>query len=244
MIGGFILSGGDTGKTVIIRAIGPSLTSIPGVLQDPILELHKPDGTVVVNDDWKATQQSEIEATGLEPANDMESAIIASLPPVDPGVAGSGLYTAIVTGKNNGTGVALVEVYDLDDPNSTSYLGNISTRGLVGTGDNVMIGGFIIGEGGHIGQVLVRAIGPSLTTLPGALQDPTLMVFNDQGMVVMLNDNWQDTNAGAIEATGLAPKDPRESAVLADLPPGAYTAMVQGVGGTTGVGLVEVYYLP
>jgi hypothetical protein len=208
------------------------------------LELHKPDGTVVVNDDWKATQQSEIEATGLEPANDMESAIIASLPPVDPGVAGSGLYTAIVTGKNGGTGVALVEVYDLDDPNSTSYLGNISTRGLVGTGDNVMIGGFIIGEGGHIGQVLVRAIGPSLTTLPGALQDPTLMVFNDQGMVVMLNDNWQDTNAGAIEATGLAPKDPRESAVLADLPPGAYTAMVQGVGGTTGVGLVEVYYLP
>src|SRR4029453_10515692 len=123
------------------------------------------------------------------------------------------------------------------------YLANISTRGFVQTADKAMIGGFIMGAGGQTGQVVVRAIGPSLTAIPGALQDPTLDLYNAEGMVVALNDNWEDTNADAIEATGLAPTDSRESAVLVDLPPGAYTAIVQGKGGTSGVGLVEVYYI-
>ena len=243
LIGGFILTGGTEAKTVIIRAIGPSLP-LSGVLADPVLELHEPDGTVVTNDNWKASQQAEIEATGLAPANDLEAAIIATLPPVDPGVAGSGVYTAIVSGKNSGAGIGLVEVYDLDDPTTPTYLANISTRGFVQTDDKAMIGGFIIGAGGQTGQVLVRAIGPSLTTIPDALQDPILTLYNDQGMVVALNDNWQDWNKDAIEATGLAPNDPRESAILADLQPGTYTAIVQGTGSTTGVGLVEVYYIP
>ena len=137
-----------------------------------------------------------------------------------------------------------MEVYDLDDPNATTYLANISTRGDVETGDNVMIGGFIIGEGGQTGQVVVRAIGPSLTSIPDSLQDPTLNLYNGQGMLVAQNDNWADTNGDAIAATGLAPNDARESAILASLAPGAYTAIVAGNGGTSGVGLVEVYYIP
>lgn len=248
MIGGFILAGGTEPKTVIVRAIGPSLSSsnppVAGALVDPVLELHEPDGTIIVNDNWKDSQQTAIEASGLAPTNDLESAIIATLPPVDPQVDGSGLYTAIVYGKNGGTGIGLVEVYDLDDPNAATYLGNISTRGSVETGDNAMIGGFIIGAGADSGDLVVRAIGPSLTGVPGALQDPTLSLFNAQGFVVALNDDWQDTNATAISDTGLAPTDPRESAILATLPPGAYTALVQGKNGTTGIGLVEVYYLP
>jgi hypothetical protein len=209
-----------------------------------VLELHEPDGTVVTNDNWKTSQQAAIEATGLAPANDLEAAIIATLPPVDPAVAGSGVYTAIVSGKNSGTGIGLVEVYDLDDPTTPTYLANISTRGFVQTDDKAMIGGFIIGAGGQTGQVLVRAIGPSLTTIPDALQDPILTLYDNQGVVLTVNDNWEDTNASGIEATNLAPNDPRESAILADLQPGTYTAIVQGKGSTTGVGLLEVYYIP
>ena len=207
-----------------------------GALADPVLELHEPDGTIVTNDNWKSNQQTEIEATGLAPSNDLESAIIATLP--------EGLYTAIVSGKDNGTGVGLVEVYDLDDPAATTYLGNISTRGFVQTAEKAMIGGFIIGEGVQTGQVVVRAIGPSLTSIPDALQDPTLSLYDAQGMVVAVNDDWEEANKDAIEATGLAPSDLRESAILADLVPGAYTAIVEGTGGTSGIGLVEVYYIP
>ncbi len=248
LIGGFIITGGTEAKNVIIRAMGPSLSSnnppIAGALADPILELHKSDGSTIVNDNWRDTQSAAIEASGLAPTNDLESAIIATLDPIDPQVPGSGVYTAIVYGKNNGTGVGLVEVYDLDDPNAPTYLANISTRGFVQSGDNAMIGGFIIGEGGEMGEVVVRAIGPSLTGLPDTLQDPTLNLYNAQGFLVALNDDWQDTNAIAISDTGLAPSDPRESAILAALPPGAYTALVQGKGGASGIGLVEVYYLP
>jgi hypothetical protein len=235
LIGGFILSGGTESKTVIIRAIGPSLP-LDGVLADPVLELHKPDGSVVVNDNWKDSQQIAITASGLAPDNDLESAIIASLPP--------GLYTAIMHGKGSTTGVGLVEVYDLDDPNSATYLANISTRAFAQPGDNAMIGGFIIGEGGHTGQVVVRAIGPSLITVADALSDPILNLFDAQGALVAQNDDWADPNGTAIEATGLAPTDSRESAILADLAPGAYTAIVQGKAESSGVGLVEVYYLP
>lgn len=235
LIGGFIVTGGDAPKTVILRAIGPSLP-LSGALADPVLELHKPDGSVVLNDNWKDSQQAEIEATGLAPGNDLESAILATLSP--------GLYTAIVRGNNDGTGLGLVEVYDLDDPNSPAYLANISTRGFAQSGDNAMIGGFIIGDGGQTGQVVVRAIGPSLTSVPDALSDPILGLFDAQGVLVNQNDDWADTNGAAIEATGLAPSDSHESAILAALAPGAYTAIVQGKGNIPGVGLVEVYYLP
>jgi hypothetical protein len=234
LIGGFILTGTEP-KTVILRAIGPSLP-LDSVLADPVLELHEPDGSVVTNDNWKESQQAAIEATGLAPANDLESAIVATLSP--------GTYTAIMSGKDDGTGIGLVEVYDLDDPNATTYLANISTRGDVQSGDNVMIGGFIIGEGGQTGQVVVRAIGPSLTSIPDALQDPTLSLYDGQGTLLEQNNDWADTNGDAIAATGLAPNDSRESAILASLSPGAYTAIVADNTGNSGVGLVEVYYIP
>jgi hypothetical protein len=236
LIGGFILTGSEP-KTVIVRAVGPSLP-LDGFLADPVLQLYKPDGSIEENDNWKDTQQAEIQASGLAPTNDKESALIATL--------SANAYTVIVSGKNGGTGVGLVEVYDLDDSAATTYLANISTRGYVQSGDNAMIGGFIIGEGGHTGSVVVRAIGPSLAgTVPDALVDPTLNLYNAQGMLVNQNDNWADANGDAIAATGLAPSNALESAILADLAPGAYTAVVQGNGtNAAGVGLVEVYYLP
>ena len=217
LIGGFILAGGDAPKRLIIRAIGPSLedAGISDALANPILELHDSAGVLLtLNDNWKTSQQAEIEATGLAPSSDLESAIVATLP--------QGLYTALMYGKDNGTGVGLVEVYDLDDPNSVAYLANISTRGFVQPDDKAMIGGFIIGTGGQTGQVVVRAIGPSLTSIPDALQDPTLNLYNAEGAVVAVNDDWQEaTNEAALEATGLAPNDGRESAILAGLVPGA-----------------------
>jgi len=190
----------------------------------------------VTNDNWKDTQQAEIETTGLAPSMDSESAILATLNP--------GAYTAIVRGVGGGTGVALVEAYDLDAIAGTTA--NISTRGFVDTGDNVMIGGFIVGSGGNgDATVLVRAIGPSLTALgvTGALQDPTLDLHDGNGLTLMSNDNWRDTQEGDILATGLQPADDAESAILQTLAPGNYTAIVQGAGATTGVGLVEVYHL-
>lgn len=239
------MAGGEAPKTLIIRAIGPSLAStVPGAMQDPVLELHAPDGSVITNDNWQSDQESEIEASGLAPTNDLESAIVATLSPVDPGDPGSGLYSAIVSGKGGATGIALVEVYDLDDPNGTTYLANISTRGFIQTADKVMIGGFIIGEGAELGQVVVRAIGPSLSGLPGTLPDPVLSLYDAEGTLLEENDNWQDSNGEAIAETGLAPTDAAESAILASLAPGPYTAVVRGQGDTTGIGLVEVYYIP
>ena len=237
LIGGFIVTGAAP-KQVIVRAIGPALTGfgVPGALADPILELNGANG-VTTNDDWKDTQQAEIEATGLQPTEDAESAILATLAP--------GAYTAIVRGVNGTTGVGLVEAYDLDQP-ADSKLANISTRGFIDTGDNVMIGGFIIGPE-DLGDttVLVRAIGPSLENfgVANALQEPTLDLFDGNGILLSTNDDWMDTQQTEIEDTGLAPTDDRESAILATLPPGGYTAIVRGVGDTTGVGLVEVYHL-
>ena len=238
LIGGFIISG-SAPKKVIVRAIGPSLGDfgVQGALANPTLELHEPDGTVITNDDWKDDQQPDIEATGLEPMNDLESAIVETLAP--------GPYTAIVQGKDGTTGIGLVEAYDLDEP-VDSELANISTRGFIDTGDNVMIGGFIIGpEGLGDATVLVRGIGPSLADfgVPGALQDPTLELHDGSGNTLMTNDDWKDDQQSEIEATGLAPSDDRESAILSTLAPGAYTAIVRGALDTTGVGLVEVYHL-
>ena len=240
-IGGFIISG--TGpKTVILRAIGPSLTAdgVPGALQDPTLELHNHTGALIAfNDNWRDTQQSTIQATGLAPEDNRESAIVQTLAPA--------AYTAIVRGKAGTSGVALVEAYDLD-PNANSKLANISTRGFVGTGDNVMIGGFIVGGGLGVNgagseEVLVRGLGPSLTQrgVPNALQDPTLDLHDGNGAIIALNDNWKDTQQSEIQATGLAPSNDRESAILATLVQGNYTVILRGRNNTTGVGLVEVY---
>lgn len=239
LIGGFIITGAEA-KNVMLRAIGPTLGSlgIAGALADPVLELHGSDGSLMTtNDDWKDTQQSEIEATGLQPSSDLESAIIATLEP--------GSYTVIVSGKDGGTGVGLVEGYDLNQA-ADSQLGNISTRGFVEIGSNVMIGGFILGGAAGNSNVLVRALGPSLTPLgvTGALADPTLELHDKDGALIRSDDNWKESQQSEIEATGLQPQNDLESALFETLAPGAYTAIVAGKDGLTGVALVEVYRLP
>ena len=256
LIGGFIVTG-SVMKTVAIRAIGPSLANfnppVAGPLADPVLELHEPDGTVVTNNDWmtnNVTDQAIIVANGLDmyngvPISDLESIIIATLSPRDPSVAGSGEYTAVMSGNGGTTGVGLVEVYDLDQP-AASELANISTRGLVGTVDNVLIGGIIVGGGGGGGAtVLVRAIGPSLTGqgVSGVLADPTLELHDVNGTLIASNDNWKDNQEAAITATGIPPTNDLEPAIEDFLLPGNYTAIVQGQGGGTGVALVEAYNL-
>lgn len=237
LIGGFIISGSDP-KKVIIRAIGPSLRAagVDGTLSDPTLELHDSSGaTIASNDNWKETQQAEIQATGIPPANELESAIVRTLSP--------GAYTAIVRGRNGATGVGLVEAYDLA-PSANSKLANISTRGFVGNSGNVMIGGFIAGPAGAgAGQVAVRAIGPSLSAagVSGALQDPTLELHDGNGATLSTNDNWQDTQPYDVESSGLVPRNDAESVVVTTVVPGNYTAIVRGKNNGTGVGLVEVY---
>jgi hypothetical protein len=259
MIGGFIIEG-TLAKTVILRAIGPELTvppfNIPNALADPTLELHDSSGALIAsNDNWQNTiiggiittsQVSAIQNSGHAPTRPTESAIIATLQP--------GNYTAIVRGRNNSVGVALVEVYDVS-PDATSILGNISTRDFVQTGNNVMIGGFII-EGTRPKTVILRAIGPELAAppfnIPNVLADPTLELHNGSGALIASNDNWQSTIIGgiitssqvsAIQNSGHAPTQPSESAIIATLQPGNYTAIVRGVNNITGVALVEVYDL-
>jgi hypothetical protein len=225
---------------MVVRAIGPSLTAfgVAGALTNPVLELHGPGGfATITNDDWRSSQQAEIQATGLAPGNNLESAIVATLPP--------GAYTAVVRGQGTGTGVGLVEAYDLESW-ADARLGNISTRGFVDAGENVMIGGLIAGPvSSAIGQILVRAIGPSLSAfgVPNALQDPTLELHDGNGGLLASNNDWGDTQQTAIAATGLAPSNIKESAILSTLSPGGYTAVVSGAGNTTGVALVEVYKL-
>ncbi len=239
LIGGFIITGTEP-KEVALRGIGPSLTAlgVAGALADPVLELHKPDGSIIANDNWKATQQAAITAAGLALTNDLESAILVTLAP--------GPYTVILSGKNGGQGVGLIEAYDLDQA-AASTLANISTRGFVQTGDDVLIGGFIVGGGGGgASTVIVRAIGPSLTALGvgNALKNPMLELHDMNGALISANDDWMDNpDHQAISDYHLAPTNSKESAILGTLAPGAYTAVVSGVGGTTGVGLVESYNL-
>jgi WD40 repeat protein len=244
LIGGFIVTGTDL-KRVLIRGIGPSLTGVGITLPDPTLELHQGGMTIATNDDWKTrpdgtSQRSEIEATGIPPTNDLESAILMTLSP--------GAYTAILAGKNEGIGVGLVEIYDLGQ-GANSKLANISTRGFVDAGDNVMIGGVIVGggSGGGSARVLVRALGPSVL-VAGALGDPTLELHDGSGALIASNDNWKTRPDGTsqqaeIEATGIAPTNDLESALVQTLTPGNYTAIVRGTNNTTGVGLAEVYNL-
>ena len=233
LIGGFIVSGPGP-KKVLIRAIGPSLP-VPGALADTVLELHEGDGTVMANDNWRSNQEQEIIASTVPPTSDLESAIVATLQP--------GAHTAIVRGKGGATGVALVEVYDLE-PSATATLANISTRGRVHAGDEVMIGGFIV-QGVEPARVLVRVVGPSLAAagVAGALADPTLDLVDRNGNTVATNDDWRATQEAQIISTTVPPTDAREAAIVAYLVPGAYTAIVRGKDGTTGVALVEVYDL-
>jgi len=239
LIGGFIITG-NAPKQVLLRGIGPSLP-VPGALQDTTLELHDSSGLLGSNDNWRDTQEQEIIATTIPPTNDLESAIVAILDP--------GPYTVILSGKNSTTGVALVEVYDLGtasfDVSSQAQLVNISTRALVQTGDNVMIGGFIV-SGDNPSNVLLRAIGPELTGngVADALQDPTMELHDSNGALLAFNDDWQTDQEQEIIDTTIPPTDPRESAIVSTLTAGAYTAIVQGKNSTTGVGLVEVYVLP
>ncbi len=235
MIAGFIITGSSS-KKVLIRGLGPELADqgVPGALSDPTLELHKPDGSVVSNDNWMDTQKAAIQATTIPPTKPTESAIIATLEP--------GAYTAILAGKNSSTGVGLIEVYDLDQ-GGASAVANISTRGQVETGDNVLIGGLIVG-GTEPGTILVRAIGPSLTSLgvAGALADPVLELHDTEGNSIT-NDNWRENQEAEILASGVAPTTNNESAILATLVPGNYTAVVRGAGDTAGVALVEAFNL-
>jgi len=238
-IGGFIITGPDS-KKLLIRGLGPSLTqfNVPNALQNPTLELHNGSGSVITsNDDWKDTQQTLIEATGFAPSDDRESAILITLQP--------GSYTVFEAGKNRTTGIGLLEVYDLDTA-ANAKLTNISTRGFVQTGDNVMIGGFILGAAGEPGSIVIRAIGPSLIPLGvvNALADPTLALYDSNGTLTMSNDNWKDTQQTAIQNTGLQPSNDLESAIFAILPVANYTAIVRGKNGSSGVALVEVYSVP
>ena len=244
LIAGFIITGTDL-KRVLIRGIGPSLNGFGTTLLDPTLELHQGAATIATNDNWKmrpdgTSQQADIEATTIPPANDLESAILMTLSP--------GTYTAILAGKNGGTGVGLVEVYDLGQA-ANSKLANISTRGFVDTGNNVMIGGLIVGggSGGGTARVIVRALGPSVP-VAGALGDPTLELRDGSGTLRDSNDNWKlrpdgSSQQAEIEATGIAPTNNFESALLQTLPAGNYTAIVRGKNNTTGIGLVESYNL-
>jgi hypothetical protein len=237
-----LIATGTEGKKVIIRAIGPTLTDfgVAGALADPTLELFQGNTLLFSNDDWRvSSQEAEIEASGFAPNHDAESAIIWTLTPGEN-------YTAIVRGKNGQTGIGAVEAFDLDHT-AASKLANISTRGFVDVGDNVMIAGLIVGpsDGSSI-KILARGLGPTLgdVGVPGVLADPTLDLVDSNGTVIRSNNNWKDSQRSEIEAAGLAPNHDEEAALVETVAPGAYTAIVRGNGRTTGVGLVEVYNIP
>jgi phospholipase/lecithinase/hemolysin len=235
---GFIVKG-DAPKRILIRGIGPSLagSGVPATLADPTLTLVDSSGKPLrTNDNWRDTQAAEIIATGIPPQNDLESAIVTTLT--------AGPYTAVLAGQSSTTGNGLVEVYDLE-PGTNSTLANLSTRGFVGTGDSVMIGGLIMGEG-DLPIVVLRALGPTLAgpTVTQPLLDPTLELHDSDGAVIGSNDDWRDGQVQPVQATQLAPTDDRESAVVAFLAPGNYTAIVSGKNGATGVALVEAYRIP
>jgi uncharacterized repeat protein (TIGR01451 family) len=237
-IGGFIIAG-SAPKHVLLRGLGPSITGVSGVLADPVLELHGPGAfPTITNDNWRddPAQEAAILATGIAPTNNLESAIEATLNP--------GAYTAVVRGKNNTSGLGLVEVYDLSQA-VLAKLANISTRAFVSTGDNIVIAGFVLGSHSGNDRIVVRGIGPSLAALgvSNTLADPMLELRDSNGALLMANNDWQENGAQAAELTaaGLAPTNPLESGIAATLPPGVYTALLSGLNNGSGVGLVEVY---
>ncbi|CAN5381024.1 hypothetical protein BH20VER3_BH20VER3_15910 [soil metagenome] len=239
LIGGFIVTGAKE-KRVVLRALGPSLpgSGVAGAAQDPVLTLYDSSGSVVAtNDNWESDPgKIEISADGLAPSHSNEAATIRTLSP--------GAYTVTASAKDASSGVGLVEVYDLS-PQSGSRLANISTRGAVGTGDNVLIGGFIVGDVANA-TVVIRALGPSLASQVSGnvLNDPTVTIFNNYGVAIAGNDNWQDDiNKIDIEEDGLAPGNDAEAATILHPPAGAYTAIVSGASSATGLALLEVYDL-
>jgi hypothetical protein len=250
LIGGFIVTG-DVPKGAIIRAIGPSLTSlgVPNALPDPTLELR--DGAnadhVILNDNWTIDplQKQLITNSSIPPTNTLESAIVIALGPRDADNPGS--YTAEVAGNSDATGIGAVQLYDLGptgiDASGNSKFANISSRGFVQTGNNVMIAGFTIST--IATRVLLRAIGPSLGAvgITNALQD-TVLELHDSNTTLVTNDNWRSDQEAEIIATTIPPSNDLEAAIVMTLPPGAYTAIVRGKNDTTGVALVEVYALP
>ena len=241
-IGGFIITG-SAPKQILLRAIGPSLTSfgVPDPLADPVIELHGPSGFVTVaNDNWREdpAQELAIIATGIPPSDNLEAAIDIFLNP--------GAYTAIIRGKNNTSGVGMIEVYDLSQA-VPAKLANISTRAFVGTGSDIVIAGFILGGSSGNDRVVLRGIGPSLTGsgVANALADPNLELRDSNGALIRSNNNWQDDPAQAALLSGasLAPTNTLEPGIAETLPPGQYTALLSGLNNGTGVGLVEVYDL-
>jgi hypothetical protein len=235
LIAGFTITGNEA-KQLVVRALGPTLTQfgVPNAMQDTTLELHNSAGAVIAfNDDWQDAANAQSIPPNLQPPNDLESAILTTLDP--------GAYTAIVRGFQNSTGTAMVEVYDTSV--GSTELSNISTRGFVQTGNDVMIAGVIVQF--HDKQVIVRALGPTLTGfgVPNALADPTLELHDANGALLASNNNWKDTQQNAIAATGLAPPNDLESAIVGTLSPGNYTAIVRGFNNTSGNALVEVYAL-
>ncbi|MEO5722051.1 MAG: hypothetical protein ABIR71_11340 [Chthoniobacterales bacterium] len=246
LIGGFIVRGSArVTKRILVRAIGPSLAErgVSGALTDTVLAIYDHGTLIAGNTNWRDTQEAEIIATTIPPTNDLESAVVLNL--------AAGEYTALVYGTRDtlispgdpaGRGVALVEIYDLDAASPTRMV-NLSSRGPVGTGDDVMIGGFIIGNASL--RVLARAIGPSLGNggFPGPLQDTMLELYNASGDSIASNDNWRDTQEAEIAATTIPPPDDREAALVATLTPGNYTAVLRGKNNTTGRALVEFYAL-
>jgi hypothetical protein len=240
MIGGVIVTG-NTAKPLLLRGMGPSLAAagVPAnqVLLDPVLELHGPNNVFIQNDNWKDSPfRSQFEGTLYQPTDDREAVIVATVQP--------GNYTAILTGKNQTTGVGLVEAYDIDQT-ADSKLANVSTRGFVQTGDSVMIGGFILGNGSAKTQIGVRGIGPSLSQfgLSNVLTDPTLELHDGNGTTLISNDDWTDdpVSAAQLTAHGLALQNSKESGIFTSLPPGQFTAILAGKNGGVGIGLVEIY---
>jgi hypothetical protein len=238
-IGGFIISGA-TPKHVLIRAIGPSLqqAGVQQPLADPVLELYGSNPTpLAINNDWRDTEEDKIKATGIPPVNDLESAIDITLTP--------GSYTAVVKGNKGGTGVALVEIYDLNQ--SAGRLANISTRAFVSTGGDITIAGFILGNQAGTDRIVIRGLGPSLSSagVNNPLGNPALELRDSNGTLLFANNDWHDdlVQAAQLIAAGLAPSNDLEAGIAVTLPPGQYTALLEGEGNATGIGLVEVYDL-
>jgi hypothetical protein len=241
MIAGFIITG-NVSKPVLLRGTGPSLAQagVPAAtcLNDPFLELHGPDSSLITsNDNWKdSPQRSQFEGSVFQPSDDRESVIVATLPP--------GPYTVILSGVGQTTGVGLVELYDFNRE-ADSALGNISTRGFVQTAQNVMIGGFTLGRNPNSARIAVRGIGGSLAQygLTNLLADPMLELHNADGTMIITNDDWTDdpVSAALLVANGLALKDRHESGIFTTLPPGQFTVILSGKSGGVGVGLIEIY---
>jgi hypothetical protein len=253
LIAGFVVAG-DTPKRVLVRAVGPSLAAfgVTGVLADPQLQIFGGGTLVLENDNWGGTPAlitaaGQVGAFPLDAAS-RDAAVVATLPP--------GAYTAQVSGAGGGTGVALVELYDVDaaQPFTPQKLVNVATRGVVGAGQAQLIAGFVV-SGNTAKKVLIRAVGPTLGRAPfnvaGTLADPQLRLVRGADVVVRDNDNWENGNDAALvaEAASRVGAFPlaaggRDAALLLSLPPGTYSAQVTGAGTSTGIALVEVYEVP